>query len=276
MPARSEPYDAPAIVTFAIELEHWRTEAGLSKRKLAESLGYTEQYVGQVELCKNLPGPDFAEALDTFFDAKGLFMRLWKRIDDTRHAVVLPPGFPRFVKLEAGASVIRVYGLLLITGLLQTEEYAREVLLTVQQPSGVDQLLATRTERQQILAREEPPRLFVTLDERSLRSGIGGPEIMRAQLAHLLKVSQTSDVTIDVVPERAGANAGFEGSFTILSFEDGPDMAYTEAAGRGQVIEDAPGVADFHVRYDLIRGHALPVPESRKLIKSIMESYEQA
>ena len=228
MPAQSEPYDAPAIVTFAIELEHWRTEAGLSKRKLAESLGYTEQYVGQVELCKNVPGPDFAEALDTFFNAKGLFARLWKRIDDTRHAVVLPPGFPRFVKLEAEASVIRVYGLLLITGLLQTEEYAREVLRTVQRPSAVDQLLVTRTERQQILDREEPPRLFVTLDERALRSGIGGPEVMRAQLAHLLKANQTRDVVIDIVPEGVGAYAGFEGDFTILSFNDGPDMAYIE------------------------------------------------
>jgi transcriptional regulator with XRE-family HTH domain len=275
MPAQSEPHESPAIVTFAFELEHWRTQAGLSKRKLAESLGYTEQYVGQVELCKNVPGPDFAEALDTFFNANGLFMRLWKRIDDTRHAIVLPPGFPRFIKLEAEASVIRVYGLLLVTGLLQTEEYAREVLLTVQRPATVGQLLATRTERQKILDREDPPRLFVTLDERSLRSDIGGPEVMRAQLAHLLKASESGDVTIDVVPERAGANAGLEGDFTILSFKDAPDVAYIEAAGRGQVIEDTPAVADFHVRYDLIRGHALPVPESRNLIKSIMESYEQ-
>jgi transcriptional regulator with XRE-family HTH domain len=274
MPATSEPHDSPAIITFALELEHWRTEAGLSKRKLAEALGYTEQYLGQVELCKNVPGPDFAEALDTFFKTNGLFIRLWKRINDTRHAVLLPPGFPRFVGLEAKADVIRVYGLLLVTGLLQTEGYAREVLLTVQHPSAVDQVLATRTERQQILSREAPPRLFVTLDERALRSGIGGPETMRAQLAQLLKISESGGVTIDIVPERAGAYAGLEGDFTILSFKDRSDVAYTEAAGRGQVIEDAAGVAEYHVRYDLIRGHALPVMESLNLIKSIMESYE--
>jgi hypothetical protein len=178
------------------------------------------------------------------------------------------------VKLEAEAGVLRLYGLLLITGLLQTEDYAREVLLTVQQPAAVDQLLATRMDRQQIVSRANPPRLFVTMDERALRTGIGGPEVMRAQLAHLLKASESRDVTLDIVPERVGATAGLEGDFTILSFNDRPDVAYTESAGRGQVIEDAPGVADFHVRYDLIRGHALPVPESRKLIESIMESYE--
>jgi hypothetical protein len=77
---------------------------------------------------------------------------------------------------------------------------------------------------------------------------------------------------IQVVPGDIGEYAGLGGDVTLLSFDNEPDVAYTEAAARGQVVEDPAGVYDLHVKYDLIRGHARPVAESRKLIKSILES----
>ncbi|MFC5749239.1 helix-turn-helix domain-containing protein, partial [Actinomadura rugatobispora] len=107
MPARPEPYDAPAITTFATELEAWRTAAGLTKTALAQALGCTDAYVGQVELCKNLPSQEFAQDLDTYFKTNGLFHRLWKRIEETRHLSTLPPGFPQYLAYEANAETIR-------------------------------------------------------------------------------------------------------------------------------------------------------------------------
>src|SRR5262249_149030 len=153
---------------------------------------------------------------DTFFKTNGLFVRLWKLVNDTRHLAALPPGFSDFVEREAQADAIRVFGLLLVTGLLQTEEYAREILLTVHQRDAVDRFIASRMERQTILARDKPPRLWATFDERALRCMVGGPDIMRCQLQHLLEASERPNIMIEVVPISAGAYAGLEGSFTLL------------------------------------------------------------
>jgi transcriptional regulator with XRE-family HTH domain len=271
MVAQRDPYDVPAIRAFAAEMEAWRTGAGLSKVELAEALGYTPQLIGQLEAGKNIPSKKFAEDTDTYFTTNGLFVRLWKLITETRHLAALPPGFPEFVEREARANAIRVFSLVLVTGLLQTEEYAREILLTIQQPDVVDQFVASRMERQAIFTREKPPRLWATLDERVLRCTVGGPDVMRGQLKHLLDASRRPNVMIEVVPQSAGAYTGLGGDLFLLSLDDEPDVAYTEAAGHGQVIDDSAGVADFHVRYDLIRGHALPVAESRRLIESVLE-----
>ncbi|GLY89953.1 helix-turn-helix domain-containing protein [Actinoallomurus iriomotensis] len=269
MVAKREPYEVPAIRAFAAELTAWR--GTMSKVELAERLGYTPQLIGQLEAGKNIPSEQFSEDADTFFKTNGLFLRLWKLIMETRRLAVLPPGFSKYVQFEGQAGTIRAYSLVVIQGLLQTPEYARAILLALQPPDTVDQFVTARMERQAILTREKPPRLWVTLDERALRCLIGGREVMRGQLQHLLEVSKRPNIMIDVVPQSAESHVGLEGSLVLLGFANEPDIAYTESSGRGQVVEDAAGVSDFHVRYDLIRGHALPVAESRKLIESILE-----
>jgi hypothetical protein len=269
MVARREPYEVPAIRAFAAELTAWR--GTMSKVELAESLGYTPQLIGQIEAGKNIPSEKFAEDSDTFFKTNGLFVRLWKLIMETRRMAVLPPGFSKYAQLEAQASTIRTYSLALIQGLLQTEEYARAILLTIQRPDTVEQFVTARMERQEILTREKPPRLWTTIDERALHCMIGGREVMRGQLQHLLEASKNPNIMIEVVPQSADEYAGLGGDLVLLGFDNEPDIAYTESAGRGQVVEDAAGVSEFQVRYDLIRGHALPMAESQKLIESILE-----
>lgn len=271
MVAQRDPYESPAIQAFATELAAWRGDAGLTKTDLAERLGYTPQLISQLEARKNVPSKKFAEDLDTYFSTNGLYVRLWKLITDTRH-LPLPQGFSDFVDLEAHANAIRAFGLMLVTGMLQTEEYAREIMLTIQQPDMVDRFIAARMARQQILTRDNPPLLWVTLDERALRCRIGSAEVMRRQLEHLLQASERPNIMIEIVPHGAGAYAGLEGDVALLSFAERTDVAYTEVAGHGHIVESPADVAEFHIRYDMIRGYALPVTDSRKLIESIRES----
>jgi DNA-binding XRE family transcriptional regulator len=270
MVAQREPYEFPAIRAFAAELAAWR--GTMSKVELAETLGYTPQLISQLEAEKNIPSRKFAEDTDTLFKTNGLFVRLWKLITDTRHLSVLPPGFPRFVELEAQATTVRSFQHLLVTGLLQTEAYARTLILCLHQPDAAEEFLATRMDRQKILDRENPPRLWFTIDERGLRWMIGGRDVMRAQLQHLLKMSERPNIMIEVIPQETTGHAGLGNGFTLLSFVDGPDVGYTEAVGRGHLVQDPADVHELQIKYDLLRGHALPVGESRKLIESIMES----
>ncbi|WP_067802464.1 helix-turn-helix domain-containing protein [Actinomadura formosensis] len=273
MGTRSEPYEAPAIQTFAVELTAWRTEAGLTQTALAETLGYTPQWISQLESAKSIPSKTFAENLDTFFKTNGLFQRLWKRIIDTRHQAIIPPGFTAYMEREAEASQARIYQLMPIHGLLQTESYIRTVVGHDQDPDTADRLVAERLKRQEILTRENAPHVWFTLDEAALRRAIVGPDVMREQLAHILTMAEHPNISVDVVPMSQGYYPGLTGSFTILSFSNAPDVAYTESAGQGMLIQDPRIVGTFAVMYNSLRGDALRVGESRSLITSVMEEY---
>lgn len=270
MPAQRDPYTAPAIRAFANELEAWRTEARLSKNEFAKALGYTPQLIGQIEGARNIPSKKFAEDVDTFFKTNGLFVRLWKLIKETRHIASLPPGYAIYEDLEKEATYVRIYCALLIEGLFQTEDYARAVIGAINH-DDVEELVARRMKRQGILTKEKPPKILFTIDERVLRDVIGSKEIQRQQLKALLEASERPNVTIDVVPQGRGYYPGLGGSFIILGFEDGTSITYTESAGTGMIIEQPARVADYVVRYDLIRGHAHPLEESRTLIRTVME-----
>ncbi|MFA1541509.1 helix-turn-helix domain-containing protein [Actinomadura monticuli] len=273
MGTRSEPYEAPAIQTFATELTEWRLQAGLTQTALAETLGYTPQWISQIESAKSIPSKEFAENLDTYFTTNGLFKRLWKRIIDTRHQAILPPGFTAYQEREAEADQLRAFELTLIHGLLQSENYIRTVVGHGQDPDTAEQLVAERLKRQEVLTRKGALDAWFTLDEAALRREIADPEIMCEQLAHLLTLGERPNISIDIVPLSAKYYPGLTGSFNLLSILDAPDVVYGEIAGQGMLITEPRTVASFAVRYNKLRGDALRVEESRTLINRIMEEY---
>ncbi|MEU5880429.1 Scr1 family TA system antitoxin-like transcriptional regulator [Spirillospora sp. NPDC047279] len=268
MPVQSEPSTAPAVITFARELEAWRTQAGLNKRELAKDLGYTDSYVGQIELCKNTPSQEFADDCDTFFKTNGLFRRLRERILDTRHLAALPPGFAQYLGHEATAVSIKNFSPILVPGLLQTEDYGRAVLSANQRPELTEQLLEERLNRRNILATAQA---YFTVDEAVLHRVVGNPEIMCAQLEHILELAGRPTISIDVVPSSVGFYRGLSGMLILLGMEDGRSLAYTEASEEGILIVDPARVARHALLYDSVRGHALSVHESPVLIKRAIE-----
>lgn len=270
MPAQSEPYQAPAIVTFAKELEWRRTSAGLSKKELAAILGFADSYVGQIELCKNLPSREFAEALDTYFKTDGLFVRLRDRIHDTRHQAVLPPGFTQYLEYEARADCLRIFTVNLVSGLFQTEAYARTIMSTFPRVDA-SRIVAERMQRKAIFEREDRPYAFLIMDEGVIRRNVGGKEVMREQLAYLLDVGQSEKSQLQIVPNDVGYYAGLAGSFTILGFRDGAEVSYTESCGDGILLQQRGKTARHAVTWDLVQGHTLAVEESLSLVREAME-----
>ncbi|GAA4241444.1 hypothetical protein GCM10022254_70290 [Actinomadura meridiana] len=273
MPAQSEPYEAPAVTNFAEELEWRRTHAELTKKALAEVLGFADSYLGQVELCKNLPSQEFAEALDTYFTTEGLFGRLRKRIVETRHISTLPPGFTAYVKRENEARSVRNFELALVNGILQTEDYARAMIGAYSAGKSVDELVADRMKRKEILTRPNPVSAWFAVDEFALHRIIGSPAIMKAQFQHLLELSELENVMVTVIPKEIGYHVGLTGSFYVLGFEDGANAAYVESAGIGLLIEEPARVGEYLERYSSLQGHALPHGKaSRNQIKQMMET----
>ncbi|WP_271222459.1 helix-turn-helix domain-containing protein [Streptosporangium carneum] len=158
---------------------------------------------------------------------------------------VVPGWFDAYLGLEQAACVIRSYEVQFVPGLLQTEEYARAVIqLGRRDVTGpeVERRVALRMRRQELLhRRSNPPKLWTVIDETALRRLIGGPATMRAQIEHLIRVSELPQVTVQIMPLCAGAHPGAAGPITILRFPEGelPDVVYLEQLA-GALYLDKP------------------------------------
>lgn len=251
---------------YGSELRRLREAAGLNQAELGGCIFCTGSLVGQIETAKKVPTRDFSERLDAALGTDGAFSRLVGLVLRSQ----LPSWFQAFAEMEAKATYISTYQAQLIYGLLQTKEYARAVLATGM-PNNLDDLVAARMERQRILTRERPPLALVILDEATLHRPIGGREVMRGQLAHLLKCAERRWVRIQVLPYSAGEHASLIGSFTALRFEDDPDLVYTEDLISGHMTANPETVREAAFRYANLQAAALSVEESAGLITRVME-----
>jgi hypothetical protein len=152
----------------------------------------------------------------------------WQKYQDAA-----PDWFGLYVGLEEAAQLIRVYEVQFVPGLLQTEEYARAIIM--QGAPGVDldeveRRVALRLGRQKLLTRENPPRYWVIMDEAALRRPMGGHDVHAAQIEHLIDLVGEPNITLQVMPFKYGGHAADGGAFTIMRFPetDLPDVVYME------------------------------------------------
>jgi hypothetical protein len=152
----------------------------------------------------------------------------WAKYDD-----IMPDWFESYVGLEQATSLIRTYELQFVPGLFQSEDYARAVTVLGHRSapaSEIDRRVLLRLQRQELLAAQDPPRIWAVIDESALRRPVGGRDVMRAQLRHLVEVADLPRVTLQVMPFSQGGHPAAGGSFTILRFAepDLPDIVYIE------------------------------------------------
>jgi transcriptional regulator with XRE-family HTH domain len=150
-----------------------------------------------------------------------------------KYGDVLPDWFQVYVGLEEAASLIRLYEVQFVPGLLQTADYARAVVRLGQPGAATEEIerrISLRMGRQELLTKPGGPRLWAIVDEAALRRPIGGKEVMRAQLVQLLEATEQPQVTLQVMPFRSGGHAAEAGAFTIMRFPepDLPDVVYLE------------------------------------------------
>jgi transcriptional regulator with XRE-family HTH domain len=190
----------------------------------------------------------------------------WSVYDD-----VLPTGFGIYVGLEAEAAGVRSFEGEVIHGLFQTRDYARAILREVQvkdTDAQVDRLVDLRIKRQDSLERDPPLDVWLILDESVVRRTIGGPEVMRGQLARLVEASRKPNVTLQVLPFSSGSHAGLRGSFSILEFPEraDSDVAYVESVAGIIYLEKEREVRHCAEAFDRLRAAALSPGQSASLI----------
>ncbi|MFE2245830.1 helix-turn-helix domain-containing protein [Streptomyces lavendulae] len=251
---------------YGFELRRLREAANLKQSDLGGIVFCTGSLIGQIETARKVPTRDFSERVDAALGTGGLFSRLVGLVLRSQ----LPAWFQAYAEMEAKAAYISTFQAQLVDGLLQTEAYARAVL-GARIEEDLDAKVAARMERQRILDRENPPLMWVVLSEAVLHQEIGGWQVMRNQLAHLLALRSREWVQVQVLPFEAGAHAGLPGTFTLLRFEGDPDLVYTEDFVQGHMTANPQTLRDGSLRYDHLQAAALSVEDSASRIARVME-----
>ncbi|MBB2910862.1 transcriptional regulator with XRE-family HTH domain [Streptosporangium becharense] len=166
------------------------------------------------------------------------------------YADVVPAWSDAYLGLEQAASLIRCYDAQFVPELLQTEDYARALIRAGHAEASeaeIERRVELRMGRRHLLRRPEPVSLWVVVDEAALRRRVGGTEVMRAQLRHLIEAAELGHVTVQVLPFAAGAGAGATGSAVILRFPEGElsDIVYLEQP-TGALYLDKPADVERH------------------------------
>jgi transcriptional regulator with XRE-family HTH domain len=261
--------DEAALSLFSRALRQARRKAGLSSDDLGAKLGYSGALIRSIESGHRTPSPDLAARADEFFGFPGIFAMMEERLRD----LPFPVSYRPFVPHEKAARVLRIFEPAVVTGLLQTPGYARCMLAARPHTSDdeVENLLAARLARQEILARDEPPLVYVLLDEAVLHRQVGTAEVMRDQLMYLVDASQRTNITLQVVPFTVGPHIGLQGGFTIAETPGSPAIAFLDNIADGQVSENEVTVSQVTQRFDALRSETLPKGSSRDLIRKVAE-----
>jgi len=275
--------DRDALAWFADELRAHRTTQGWTQADVAAKTMYSESLIAQVETCRKAATPELAKALDRVFqtpgfteDAPGVvgspgtFGRMVVRLRN----LPFPASFRSFAPHEAEATALYIFEHSMIPGLLQTEAYARAILETHPDVTEdvVNERLAGRLSRQEILERDDPPPPVVCalLDQSALNREIGGPVAMRDQLVHLAAMSRRPNITVQIIPN-TGAHPGLLGAFTVADLGGSPGIVNLEDIADGRVTEDAATVSMVALRFHSLRGDALSKGASRDLIEGVIQ-----
>jgi hypothetical protein len=271
---------------LARELARLREDRGMTIREAAGALEWDPSKLSRVEgLQRGIIVRDVRRLLDLYqvsdeAQREALFemarqakQRGWWQA----YADVMPSEYATLIGLEAEAAEIRTYQPELIHGLLQTEDYARAVIragrpgdTTVE----VDRRVEIRMMRQQVLDREDPPRVRVVLNEGAVRRLVGGREVMRAQLRQLAADRERANVMVQVLPFSAGEHPAMaSGPFDLLVFAAAADRGVVtiENMTSSLSLDSDDDLRQYVTAFDYLQAAALGPRESRDMLITLAE-----
>lgn len=166
---------------------------------------------------------------------------------------------------------------LFIPGLLQTEDYARAVIggtLPHATTEQIENRVSARMERQALLTKQDPLKLWAIMDEAAVRRQVGGPTVMSEQRRRLQETSALPNVTTQVIPYDAGAHPGMPGSFITLEFPDpaDPGLVYIDSMAGDLFLEDETEIRRYILIFEHLRAAALRPDETAALLAAVADS----
>ena len=263
---------APARKRFMDELARLRKEAGLSLGALSDRVRFDRSYLNRLERGERIGDLETVRRLDEVYGTgRGLENLWWLAKDDAYLG-----RYQRYMELADRARVIQSYVPQTIPGLLQTEEYARELLWSAphlpEEEEMLEEQVALRLGRQEKFRRAESPvHARFVLDESVFGRRLRDREAWRRQLQRLIEDAQRPNVTVQVLPLSAGLHDLLGGLLTLLWLPDGTCAAYQEHAKSGEVIEEPEAVEALRLSYDEMSARALSPLDSLEFIRTLLK-----
>ncbi|MEV0588518.1 helix-turn-helix transcriptional regulator [Nonomuraea sp. NPDC050310] len=282
-------YSGPTALRILLgsQLRKLREAKGITREDAGHLIRGSESKISRMELGRvGFKERDVADLLTLYgvteADARRSVLELvdqanepgwWQRFND-----LLPSWFQSYVGLEEAASRIRTYEVQFVPGLLQTKEYARAVVtagVAGVSPEEIARRVDLRLERQRVLDRQDGPVFWAVIDEAALRRPIGGVEVMRAQLEHLIDLMRQPRITIQVMPFSFGGHAAEGGAFSILRFPDPdlPDVVYVEQLASALYLDKRDEVDRYSQVMERLCAVSTTPDETVDLLRSIAEEF---
>ncbi|RPE44407.1 helix-turn-helix protein [Streptomyces sp. Ag109_O5-1] len=265
-----EPHPSDSLRTFGAVVQALREHAGLSRAELAAQVQYSKHTVESVELGRRMPDEAFVERAEAALGNTGALRKAARHL--TRGEAGLAAWFRRWARLEREAVSLCTYECRLVPGLLQSEAYARALfenripLLTDEQ---LEAQVEARMERQRMLHERPTVPFHFIVEEAVLRRRLGGAEVRREQLNHVLERTLPRNVTLQIMPLEAEYHSCMDGPLRLLETPEGRRLAYSEGQESGRLIGDAKEVRVLQQRYDTLRSQALHPKDSRALLERL-------
>ncbi|GAA3974348.1 helix-turn-helix domain-containing protein [Thermobifida alba] len=266
------------------QLKRLRAEAKLSQEQVADEMGWDVSKLYRIEngrfvrlntesvagLCRLYGADDsLREELVAIAKAARKHKPWWFQYEEVAGNA--------FYGLENEATKIQEYAVGLIPGLLQHPDYIEALMSRglLKNPEQQRKRLDARRQRQtNVLERDNPPQMWSIIDESALRCLVGGRQVMRVQLEHLLELVNRPNLDIQVLPLSRGMTQPY--NFTLMSLGENERVGYIDVPPNGHFFEGSDEVADHTRRFELIQAAALPLSETPTFLHRVITNLKDA
>jgi transcriptional regulator with XRE-family HTH domain len=282
---RSHTVPTVRLRRLAAQLRQLREAAGLTQEDVAERTGKDRSTLYRLENAQQRPQrATLIQLMDLYGvepDKRAELLAVLRQAGELGwvrgHRSHLPEAYSDYISFESEASTISNYESLFIPGLLQTEDYTRAVIrgtLPHATEEQVENRVAARMERQAVLAKQNPARLWAIMDEAAVRRTVGGPEVMRRQLRRIAEAASQPNLTAQIIPYAAGAHPGMQGSFILLDFPDpaDPSLIYMESLAGDLFLENSTDISRYIENFQHLRAAALRPDETIALLAEVADN----
>jgi hypothetical protein len=242
MAGRNEPGPTALRIMLGAHLRRLRERGGVSRSDAGWAIRSSESKISRLELGRVGFKQRDVEDLLTLYGVTEVAERerLLQLARDAnnrgwwhRYGGITPDWFDAYLGLEAAAELIRTYEIQFVPGLLQTPEYTRAVARLTpgeRTDADIEQVVALRSTRQQVLERDPPLRLWAVMEESVLWRPIGGRQVQREQIGALIEAVRRPNITLQIIPIGSAGHPATGGAFSVLRFPepDLPDIVYLE------------------------------------------------
>lgn len=282
-----QPPGGPTVLRIALgtQLRRLREARRITREAAGEAIRASHAKISRLELGRvGFKARDVADLLTLYGVAdeqeRDAFLVLVRRANEPgwwrQYSDVLSSWFETYLGLEQASSVIRTYEVQFVPGLLQTEDCARAIMqlcLRHGSTDEVDRRVALRMARQDFLIQPGAPDYWAVVDEAVLRRPLGSRESLRAQVRHLIQMAELPNITLQVVPFRAGGHPAAGGPFTILRFAepDLPDIVYLEQLTSAVYLDKKRDTDSYLVVMDHLCVEAESPADTTSFLKEILK-----